>query len=148
MDLRPFEFAVPHQWTLAETFAPCLDFHVTLNEVARATLESLDCRMNSLAHVVQYNLYCDGSYTPPAFAITKRPGTIQNAGWAFIIAAQYSPRVQDEVIVWVAAGPMIQGEMDQQGLQVQSAETSEAFALHQSVKWAFSQPYPVTILLD
>ena len=90
MDLRPFEFAVPHEWTLAKIIVPCLDLHVTLNEVARATLESVDCRTNSLAHVVQYSLYCDGSYTPPALAGTKRPGTIKKAGWAFIIAAHSS----------------------------------------------------------
>ena len=83
IDLRPFEFAVPHQWTLAKTFAFCLDLHVTLNEVARATLESLDCRINSIAQVVQHNLYCDGSYTLPVLASTKRPGTIKKHWMGF-----------------------------------------------------------------
>ena len=49
IDLGPLELAVPHQWTLETTIALCLDIHVTLNEVARAALESLDCRINSEA---------------------------------------------------------------------------------------------------
>ena len=40
---------------------------------------------------------------------------------------------------------MIQSETEQQGLHVQSAETSEYFAFHQAVKWALAQAHPVTI---
>ena len=47
--------------------------------------------------------------------------------WVFIIGAQFSPRIQDEVIVGVAAGSMIQEEMDQQGLQVLSIYFFEDF---------------------
>ena len=48
---------------------------------------------------------------------------------------------------------MIQSEMEQQGLQVQSAETSEAFALCQGVKWALARAHgrtwaPVTLFYD
>ena len=63
----------------------------------------------------------------------------------FCHCIQFTPRIQDEAIVGVAAGPMIQSEMEQQGLHVQSAETSEAFAFHQAVKWALAQAHPVTI---
>ena len=77
IDLRPLELAVPRQWTLQTNFALCLDLHVTLNEVARAALESLDCRIHLIAQVFQYNLYCDGSYTSPTLAISKEPGTNQ-----------------------------------------------------------------------
>ena len=113
MDLNPLEFAVRQHWTLATALAHCLDFFVPLNEVARATFDSLDCRTNSPINIVQYNLYVDGSYTPPAPAIIKSPERIQKAVWAFIIAAQYSPRAQDEVIVGVVAGPMVPGDMHQ-----------------------------------
>ena len=147
MDLRPYEFA-PQQWALFAAFAHCLDLFIPLNEVARASLESLGCRSNSLANIVQYNLYCDGSFTLPALATSKRPERTQKAGWAFIIAAQYSPRAQDEAIVGVAAGPMVTGDIHQHGLQAQSAETSEAFALHQAVKWVFTQLFLVTIFFD
>ena len=95
-----------------------MDFSVPLNDVARATIESLDSRTNSPTNIVQYNLYCDGSYTRPAFATANHSEIIQKAGWAFIIAAQYFPRAQDEVIVGVAAGPMVLGDMHQHGLQV------------------------------
>ena len=111
------------------TAAPCLDFHVTLNEVQRAALESLDCRINSVAQVVQYNLYCDGIYNPPIQGSSKKAGTNQKAEWAFVIAAQFPPRIQDEAIVGVAAGSMIQSEMEQQGLHVQSAEPGSPFTI-------------------
>ena len=78
----------------------------------------------------------------------KKAQRTQKAGWAFIIAAQYSPRAQDEAIVGMAAGPLIQSDMDQHGLTVQSAETSEAFAFHQAIKLALAQFYPVTIFFD
>ena len=153
IDLRPMELAVPHQLALESTFAPCLDIHVTLNELARAVLESLDCRINLVAQVVQYNLYCDGSYTPQTQPDSKKAGANQKVGWAFVIAAQFMPRIQEEAIIGLAAGPMIQSEMEQQGLQVQSAEASEAFALHQAVKWALAQAHgrkcaPVTMFYD
>ena len=80
----------------------------------RAALESLDCRTNSVAQVVQHNLYCDGSYTPQTQPSSKKAGANQKAGWAFVIAAQFTPRIQDEAIIGVAAGPMIQSEMEQQ----------------------------------
>ena len=57
----------------------------------RVPFEPLDCRINLPTTIAQYNLYCDGSYTPPAPATIKNPERIQKAGWAFIIAAQYSP---------------------------------------------------------
>ena len=148
LDLRPLEFAVPQQWQLASASAPCLDMFILLDEVARATLEGLDCRSNSLANIVQYNLYSDESFTLLAFATNKKAERTQKAGWAFIISAEYSPRAQDAAIVGAAFGPLVQRDMDQHGPTVQSAEASEAFAFHQAFKWAFLQPYPVTIVFD
>ena len=46
MDLRPLELPVPYQWDLDTAFAPWLDVHAELNEVARAALDTLDCRFN------------------------------------------------------------------------------------------------------
>ena len=46
MDLRPLELVVPYQWGLDTAFAPWLDVHAELNEVARAALDTLDCRFN------------------------------------------------------------------------------------------------------
>ena len=152
MDLRPFELAVPYQWDLDTAFAPWLDVHAELNDVARGALDTLDCRFNLLPNIVQYHLYCDGSYTPQVHATTKRQGADQKAGWAFVIAAQTTPRVEDEVIVGIAAGPLLPQEMDQHVLETQSAETAEAVALHQAVKWALAPTgeswHPVTIYYD
>ena len=71
----------------------------------------------------------------------------QNAGWVFIIAAQFSPRAKDEAIVGMAAGSMVQSDTDHHGLTLQFAETS-GFAFHQLVKWAMTQVHPVTIFFD
>ena len=139
MDQRLVELVVPYQWELDTAFAPWLDAHAELNEVARAGLDTLDCRFNLLRNIVQYDFYCDGSYTPQVHATTKRQGADQKAGWAFVIAAQTTPRVEDDVIVGIAAGLLLPQEMDQHGLETQSAETAEAFALHQAIKLALAQ---------
>ena len=57
LDLRPLELAVPYQWGLDPAFAPWLDVHAELNEVARAAMDTLDCRNNKLPTIVQYNIY-------------------------------------------------------------------------------------------
>ena len=72
MDLRPLELAVLYQLDLDTALAPWLDVHAELNELARAALDTLDSRSNLLPDIVQYNLYCDGSYTLQAHATTKR----------------------------------------------------------------------------
>ena len=148
MDIRPLELAVPSHWAKDPAFALCMGMFVPLNEVARATLEKIDGRSIPLANIVQYNLYRDGSFTPPALATTKNAERTQKAGWAFVIAAQYYPRAPDETIVGVAASPMVQSDMDHHGLTLQSAETSGAFVFHQAVKWAIIQACPVTIFFD
>ena len=89
LDLRPLELAVPYQWGLDPAFAPWLDVHAELNEVARAALDLLDYRFNLLPNIVQYNLYCDGSYTPQVHATTKRQGATKKTGWAFVRDIMY-----------------------------------------------------------
>ena len=148
MDLRPLELAVPYQLDLDTAFAPWLDVLAELNDVSRAALDTLDCRFHLVPNVVQYNLYCDGSYTPQVHATTKRQGADQKAGWFFVIVARITPRAEDEVIVGIVAVPLMQKQMDQHSFQVQSAETFEVFALHQAVEWALSQSRPVTIFYD
>ena len=85
-------------------------------------------------------------------ATTKKHGADQKAGWAFVVAAQTTPRAEDEVIVGIAAGPLLPQDMDHHGLERQSAETAEAFALHQAIKWALAQTgeswHPVTLFYD
>ena len=82
----------------------------------------------------------------------KGRGPIRKQGGPFVIAVQTTPSVEDEVIVGIAAGLLLPQEMDQHGLETQSAETAEAFALHQAIKWAFAQTgeswHPVTIYYD
>ena len=56
LDLRPLEFAVPYQWRLDPVFAPWLDVHAELNEVARAALDTLDYIFNLLQIIFQYNI--------------------------------------------------------------------------------------------
>ena len=53
LDLRPLEATVPYQWSLDEAFAPWLEVHAELNEVARAAIETLDFRFNSLPSCTQ-----------------------------------------------------------------------------------------------
>ena len=120
-------------------FAPWLDVHAELNEVAGAAIDKLDYRFNSLPTIVQYNIYCDGSFTPQVHATTNEQGADQEAGWAFVVAAQTTPRAEDEVIVGIASGPLLSQDMAYHGLDKQSAETAEAFAIHQAVKRAFAQ---------
>ena len=48
LDLRPLELTVPCQWSLDTAFAPWLEVHAELNEVARAAMDTLDFRLNSL----------------------------------------------------------------------------------------------------
>ena len=117
LDLRQFECVVPYQWRLNPAFAPWLDVHAELNEFARAALDTLDYRVNLVPTIVQYNIYCDGSYTLEVHATIKRHGTDQKAGWAFGVAAQTTPRVEDEVIVGIAAGPLLPEDMDHHGLE-------------------------------
>ena len=152
LDLRPLELTVPYQWSLDTAFAPWLEVHAELNEVARAAMDTLDFRFNSVPTTAQYKIYCDGSFTPPVHATTKREAADQKAGWAFVVTAQSSPTAADEVIVGIAAGPLLPQQIAQQGLTKQSAETAEAYALHQAVKWALAQTegswYPVTIYYD
>ena len=85
-------------------------------------------------------------------ATTKKQGANQKAGWAFVVAAQTTPRSEDEIIVGIASGPLLPQDMAHHGLDKQSAETAEAFALHQAVKWALAQTrgvwHPVTIYYD
>ena len=84
-------------------------------------------------------------------ATTKKQGADQKAGWAFVVAGQTTPRAEDEVIVGIVAGPLLSQDMAYHGLDKQSAETAEAFALHQAVKWALAQTiflHPVTIVYD
>ena len=152
LDLRPLELAVPYQWGLDPAFALWFDVHADVNEVASAAIDTLDYRFNSLPTIVQYNMYCDGSYTPEVHATTKKHGADQKAGWAFVVAAQTTPRPEDEVIVGIAAGPLLPQDMDHHGLETQSAETAEAFALHQAITWALIQTgeswHPVTMYYD
>ena len=57
-----------------------------------------------------------------------------------VVAAQTKTQSNEEVIVGIAAGPLLPDEMALQGLGKQSAETAEAYALHEAVKWALAQP--------
>ena len=102
-------------------------------------MDTLDYRFNSLPTIVQYNIYCDGSFTPQVHATTKKQGADQKAGWAFVVAAQTTPRAEDEVIVGISAGPLLSQDMAYHVLDKQSAETAEAFAFHQAVKWSLAQ---------
>ena len=43
---------------------------------------------------------------------------------------------------------MVESEMHQHEVEVQPAETSEAFTVHQAVKWALTQIHPVTAYFD
>ena len=122
--------------------------YIPLEEVARATLDALDRRWYELANIVQYHLYCDGSYTLPAFAASRKPEITQKTRWPSVITTQYTPRMQIEHIVGVAAGPLVESEMHQHGLKVQPVETLEASAVHQAVKWALRQTHPVTRFFD
>ena len=44
-------------------------------------------------------------------ATIKKQGASQKAGWAFVVAAQITPRVEDEVIIAIAAGLMLPEQM-------------------------------------
>ena len=90
----------------------------------RPSLGTLDYRFNLLPTIVQYNIYCDGIYTPQVHATTTKHGADKKAGWAFVVAAQTTPRAEDEVIVGIAAGPLLPQDMDYYGLETQSAETA------------------------
>ena len=118
------------QWDLDPAFEPRLDGHAELNEVARVAMDTLDYRLNSVATVVQYNLYCDGSFTFQVHATTKTQGADKKTGWALGIAAQTTPRAEDEVIVGIASGPLFPQEMFYHGLDNQAAETAAAFAIY------------------
>ena len=72
LDLRPLELTVPYKWSLDTAFAPWLEVHAELNEVARAAMDTLDYRLNSVPTIVQYHLYSDGSFTPQVQATTKK----------------------------------------------------------------------------
>ena len=87
LDLRPLELAVPYQWRLDPAFAPLLDVHAELNEVARAALDTLDYRFNLLPTIVQCNKYFDGRCTPQVYATTKTHGADQKAAWVFVVVA-------------------------------------------------------------
>ena len=104
LDLRPLELTVPYQWSLNPAFAHWLEVHSELHEVARAAMDTLDYRFNSVATVVQYHFYCDGSFTFQVHATTKKQGADKTTGWALGIAAQTTPRAEDEVIVGIASG--------------------------------------------
>ena len=69
-----------------------------------------------------------------------------------MVTAQTLSSDRDEVIAGIAAGPLLPQEMARQGLTKQSAETAEAYALHQAVKCALAQTegvwHPVTIYYD
>ena len=63
-------------------------------------------------------------------ATTKTQRADKNAGLAFVIAAQTTPRAEDEVIVGIASGPLFPQEMFYHGLDNQAAETAAAFAVY------------------
>ena len=116
--------------------------------VSKQGLLSFDYRGFICPTVVQWHLWCDGSFTPAKDPTTETPGLPPKAGWTFVIQAQTSPLVDSAAITCIAAGPLTPAGASASGIHILAPETAESFVIHQAVKWALAATEPVVVHFD
>ena len=97
--------------------------HIPHKPVSKQGLLNFDYRGLICPTVVQWHLWCDGSFTFAQHLTTDTPGLPPKAGWAFVILAQTSPLVDSAAIIGIAAGPLTPAGASASGIHTLAPET-------------------------
>ena len=82
-------------------------------------------------------------------ASREEPARPQALGWAFVVQAQLSPSpVGDYAIIFTAAAPIFDSDVTDVNAYQQGPELSEAYAVHEALKWCQTVQAPVCIHYD
>ena len=82
-------------------------------------------------------------------ASREEPARLQASGWAFVVQAQLSPSpFGDYAIIFAAAAPIFDSDVTDVNAYQQGPELSEAYAVHEALKWCQTVQAPVCIHYD
>ena len=101
----------------------------------------------SVAEIATWHHWCDGSFYQAKEAQSKSAAKPARMGWAFVIVGVNQLSTQ-YAIFGIASGVITQYQLEWYDLPRPGADVSEAFAVHEAVRWASTVYAPWTIHFD
>ena len=95
------------------------------------------------------HIYCDGSYYPARRTRATDMPTPPKAGWAFTVLAQMTASPEGPYSILLSgAGPLLPETLEECNVTDMGSDVSEAYAIHQAVKFALTTPFSAVVHYD